>query len=184
MGDEHRARAKKNISRHPPFPNASRKSRKTVKKQRFAGTLRTQCKPQQHSLILQELGSFLSCCRVLSPLMWSSHSKAVRSKAVTRPGHDQWQSLESQGSGSNASRAARFSSTRSGLPQERDKEFPLLLPRLPVRSRNFSWKRNRCRALHPSQIHPSPAAAALVLPPRSSMVCSSLGRSGHGVNPA
>lgn len=111
-------------------------------------TLGTQCKPQQRSLTLQELGSFLSRCHILTPLIWSSHSKAAKSKARLGP----VAITGITGTRSCSSQKAQFSSMRNGLTQERDEGFPWLLPHLPVCSRNFSQKGNRCRALHPSAI--------------------------------
>lgn len=81
------------------------------------GTLRTQCKPQKPSLILPGLGNFLSCCHILTLLIWSQTK-----------GWD----MTSGDCCDHRGQLFPKSSTRNGLTQERDEGFSLLLPHLPV----------------------------------------------------
>lgn len=92
------------------------------------GTLRTQCKPQKPSLILPGLGNFLSCCHILTLLIWSQTK-----------GWD----MTSGDCCDHRGQLFPKSSTRNGLRRGmRDS----LCSCLTSQCRNFSWKGNQCRA--------------------------------------
>lgn len=110
------------------------------------GTLRTQCKPQQRSLILQELGSSLS----------RSTSRPCCSGVSFKGGQTKGEAGTPPGAMTGTTGIKQLSSAPPGMDSLRRGIKNSLCSCLVSQCRNCSWKGNLCRALHSSAIPSQP----------------------------